>query len=90
MQANTKALLQASVAVLSWATVATAFKMAQLFRANRIALLDYDPEVPIYLSTLHRSLEPPGALVGCTLFFYERIQLLNQVEQRGNHQRAEH
>lgn len=29
MQSNTKALLQASVAVLSWATVATAFKMAQ-------------------------------------------------------------
>ena len=29
MQANNKALLQASVAVLSWATVATAFKMAQ-------------------------------------------------------------
>ena len=29
MQANTKAMLQASVAVLSWATVATAFKMAQ-------------------------------------------------------------
>ena len=29
MHANNKALLQASVAVLSWATVATAFKMAQ-------------------------------------------------------------